>query len=435
MKKCFVCAFALALALGVSASAFAKDGLSFGFGIGFKDNPSSLDGTVNHDGLAGTGAAPDSTIGNRSLYSTANLETMKKNGLISSFEDTGTMKSVDFAVNARYDFMDFMFVRLGFDYNMSLIGGDKSWKYAAGAGHVGAADASDMVADPSTGATVGNVVALLTVLGHASASLEANNTFAITMLTLQGLAQANPTTVGAWLTQLGNGNIGNGIGVAAGAGALAAGFGNPNDLGMAVKFNSAGPAAGAKAVQNWSYNSWAIPLTFGFNMPINDGKYNVYTGIGLVYASGSWKVEGDMPANAFFSINEVQTQIAAWAITAAGTAGATGSNPGAVGGLNAATGTTANSSVNVCSAGKETFEFSSSSLGINWLIGVDAEVAPQMSVFFEVETQMVAAMSDSHKKTILGLGGLGPDKYVTYTNIPGGQIFRIGGKYTLGQVF
>ncbi len=37
----------------------------------------------------------------------------------------------------------------------------------------------------------------------------------------------------------------------------------------------AGTLAGKSVTQKWTYGYWAIPVTVGINVPINDGKLNL----------------------------------------------------------------------------------------------------------------------------------------------------------------
>jgi len=152
-------------------------------------------------------------------------------------------------------------------------------------------------------------------------------------------------------------------------------------------------ATGAKHSQTWDYSAWAIPFNIGLNIPIADGKFNIYAGIGLTYASGEWSLEVEAPANGY-----------AW-VGAAALAGP---------------------------AFTEKVTFKYSGIGFNYLVGFDAEVHENISVFIELENQFVAGMSDdvsvknAQAQTVLGTSKL------AYPVIPGGSIYRFGAKYALG---
>ncbi|HSV97000.1 MAG TPA: porin OmpL1 [Spirochaetota bacterium] len=163
-------------------------------------------------------------------------------------------------------------------------------------------------------------------------------------------------------------------------------------------------AANAKASQVWDYAAWAIPVTIGLNLPIADGKFNAYAGVGFTYASATWSVEVKQPAGILGVMG------AANATLTAGQIGALQLNP----------------------AVKEKVEFDYSGLGFNFLIGFDAEVAENISVFIELENQYVAGMSDAQKiKSASAITALGTDQ-IAYPVVPGGQIVRFGAKYFIG---
>jgi len=299
MKKFLVVLFALTLAVALSGDVFAKNGLSVGAGLGAKFNAGQLADTISNDGLERAGTSSDVILPENSL------EVMKSRGLITNLETCGSLTAVDFAINVRYDMFNFLFARLGFDYNRVFFGGETTWEYTAMAA------------------------------GGAQ---------------LAGISAANAAAI-----------------------------------------------IGAEHSQKWGYSAMAIPLTVGFNLPVNDGKINFYLGFGLTYARGGFDVEVEGPT-------------AAWAIMVGGTlAGA----------------------LDVAGNTKQKVEFSTSAIGFNYLLGMDAEVYENLSVFIEVESQLVAGMSDGESLNAGGTTILGTPK-IAKIQVPGGQIFRVGAKYYLG---
>jgi len=295
MKKFLVVLFALTLAVALSGDVFAKNGLTVGAGLGAKFNAGQLADTISNDGLERAGTSADVILPENSL------EVLKSRGLITNLETCGSLTAVDFAINVRYDMFNFLFARLGFDYNRVLFGGETTWEYTAMAA------------------------------GGAQ---------------LAGVSAANAAAL-----------------------------------------------IGAEHSQKWGYSAMAIPLTVGFNLPVNDGKINFYLGFGLTYAKGGFEVEIDGPT-------------AAWTLfigTALDTPGNT----------------------------KQKVEFSTSAIGFNYLLGMDAEVYENLSVFIEVESQMVAGMSDAESLNAGATTILGTPK-IAKIQVPGGQIFRVGAKYYLG---
>jgi len=296
MKKFFVVLFALALAVALSGDVFAKNGLTVGAGLGAKFNAGQLADTISNDGLERAGTSSDVILPENSL------EVLKSRGLITNLETCGSLTAVDFAINVRYDMFNFLFARLGFDYNRVLFGGETTWEYTA----------------------------------TASGALQ-----------LAGIPAALANTV-----------------------------------------------IGAEHSQKWGYSAMAIPLTVGFNLPVNDGKINFYLGFGLTYARGGFDVEVEGPT-------------VAWVIY------------------------TGDAALAVPGRSKQKVEFMTSAIGFNYLLGMDAEVYENLAVFIEVESQLVAGMSDAESLNAQGDAILDTPK-IAKIQVPGGQIFRVGAKYYLG---
>ena len=292
MKKTNVIVLAMVFAMAFASAAFAKNGLSVGVGFGVKFDANELGSTVQVDGLDKSGTTSSAIIPENTL------NVMKKAGLISDLEDNGTMSAIDFAVNVRYDILNFLFFRTGFNYNNAFIGGETSWKYTAAA-----------------------------------------------------------------------------AAVAAGAGGTL--------------------TAGAEHKQEWGYWAWAVPVQIGINIPIQEGKYNIYAGVGVTVAGGEWTMKVTAPTSAYILH--------------------TTDNNGAI---------------------EEELTFKYTGVGFNYVIGADAEVVSNVSVFLEVESQFVAGMSDvatvqsADAQTVLGNASVGGR--IAYTVIPGGTIYRVGAKYHFG---
>jgi len=158
--------------------------------------------------------------------------------------------------------------------------------------------------------------------------------------------------------------------------------------------------------QEWDYKTWAIPLSVGLNLPLKDGKYDIYVGIGLTYVSGGWDLK---VSRTYF---ESTTGVAGDLFTACLTDGF---------------GTTFAGITDFGSArGSETVEFRYSGFGFNYLIGVDAEVAQNIKVFVEWETTMAGGYS-TYKFDHPGLKAL-IGNYTKYCFV-GGQVFRVGVNY------
>ena len=296
MKKLYVVLLALAVAFSFGADAMAKNGLTVGAGLGAKFNAGQLADTISNDGLERVGTNDDVILPENTL------EVLKSRGLIKDLETCGSLTAVDFAINVRYDMFNFLFARLGFDYNKVMFGGETTWKYTP-----------------------------------------------YTSLALQG------------------------AGIPAGL---------------------ANTIIGAEHSQKWGYQAFAIPFTVGFNVPVNDGKINFYLGFGLTYAKGGFDVTIEGPTVAFVLFTGDPT------LALPGTS-------------------------------KQKVEFSTSAIGFNYLLGVDAEVYENLSIFLEVESQLVAGMSDVENLNAQGDAILDTAK-IAKIQVPGGQIFRVGAKYFLG---
>ncbi len=156
--------------------------------------------------------------------------------------------------------------------------------------------------------------------------------------------------------------------------------------------------AGKKVTQQWTYASWAIPATVGINVPIADGKYNVYAGIGLTYISGYWQIEAKMPQGYIV---------------------ADYNNSGAIDATDLA----------AAVAGKESLKFESSGFGINYTLGATAQVVDQVSLFIELDSTVAGGMSDSVKlKTNQGKAAFGLDN-VYYPIDLSSTLIRFGVSY------
>lgn len=153
--------------------------------------------------------------------------------------------------------------------------------------------------------------------------------------------------------------------------------------------NSGGLATAGDGFLEWKYNSWTIPFVLGINIPVLDGKANFYAGIGFSYSKGGWSVE-------------MEDTLAAYGL-----------------GLPA-------------QHAKEKVEFEVSVFAPMYLIGADAEVANNLSIFIEWETVLAMAYSDVEMlKTSYAQSALGNDR-LAYPIVIGGSIIRIGAKYSLG---
>ncbi len=139
MKKFLVVLFALTLAVALSGDVFAKSGLSAGFGLGLKPNLNNLGDTIMDDGLDGSGSH---VIWEKAIVDEKTLLAAEKLGAVKDVETSGAMSGLDFAINVRYDFMDYFFGRTGFNYNRKISGGETTWKYGAAAGALNGLKAS-----------------------------------------------------------------------------------------------------------------------------------------------------------------------------------------------------------------------------------------------------------------------------------------------------
>lgn len=149
----------------------------------------------------------------------------------------------------------------------------------------------------------------------------------------------------------------------------------------------------------WDYRSWAIPLTVGFNLPLKDGKLNLYMGLTAAYMSGYWEVEC-----------EIQRVTSTTGVLA------TGVNTAIIG-LDGGT-------------AKDTPKFEHSGIAMGYLIGVDAEVYENLSIFIEYEA-LATAGYDEYKIKDAGFKAAGITHF-NYPSILGGSFIKFGAKYALG---
>lgn len=153
-------------------------------------------------------------------------------------------------------------------------------------------------------------------------------------------------------------------------------------------------------LQEWGYSAWVIPVTIGVNVPIQEGKYNVYAGVGVAYGSGGFDITLKAPAGAFS--NAANAGDVVEGADAFGTSGEV----------------------------DEEASVRDSAIGLTYLVGLDGEFAENLGMFMEAETQYVAAMektvsfSDDDSAAVFGSDRL------AYPAIPGGFIVRLGVKYT-----
>lgn len=303
MKKVLFFLLALAVAFSLSAPAMAKDGLSFGVGLGTKFDPNGLADTIMKDGLERTGSNNDVLIPENTLT------VMKHYHVIRDLNLNGSMMTLDLAANVRYDFLNALFIRLGINTCNVVAGGETSWKFTQ-------------------------------------------------------LAAASVVMAGGALD------------------------------------------TGGTMVQKWDYNSTAIPLTFGVNLPVADGKYNFYAGLGVTWARAWWSIEITAPFGGY-------------AVAAQGAYAEAAAIYGPAAGL-------AVQRVNE----RLTFR-SKGSLGLNFLVGADANIGGPLSLFVEFENQYVAKMTrgvavKSHQAVMLLNTAT-----IAYPVVPGGQVLRLGLKYAI----
>lgn len=153
--------------------------------------------------------------------------------------------------------------------------------------------------------------------------------------------------------------------------------------------------AGDKVKQTWTYGMWAIPLTVGINVPVNDGKFNIYAGLGLTYYSGYWQLEAKAPAG-YIDVN--------------------GNGPDAV--------DVAAGPVN------EKCKFEVSGIGFNWTVGTSAEVYQDVALFIELDATVAAGMADAKLKTTPGQAAFGVTTMAYPVNLST-QLVRFGVNYKL----
>ena len=299
---------AAAIAVGLSAVASpadAKDGLSVGFGFGYKVDANQLGQTISTDGLdaaaprmqilpgfegAGDPVPEVAFLDQAAIVAENTLVVLEDLGQISELEAGGAMVAFDLHLHVRYDFLNVLFARVGFNYNFKGMGGKTTWK-------------SDL----------GN---------HA---------------------------------------------------------------------------------QEWDYSAMAIPLHIGVNVPIEEGKYNVYAGVGAVWASGGFSLKITAPEGFYLAaVNDAVPFV-----------------PGEDGQLTA----TPLGAIN------EEASIEGSAIGLGYLIGVDGEVADNLHMFVEAETQYVAKMSEAVAFSDDNSSRLFGAPKLAYPAIPGGQVLRLGVKY------
>jgi len=307
MKKLLVVVLAMAVALSFGSMAMAKDGLSVDLGFAWNFNGADMGKTIAKDGEEGAG---EGVLGYAILPENLGLIASKDANyklIVAGVDEGGAMQGLNTALRVRYDFLNAFFARLGFVYDMQIMGGDTAIKFTSNASQV-----------------------------------------------LAYLATGDPTN------------------------AIVNGF--YADLN------------GNKIKQTWTYGYWAIPVTIGINVPINDGKYNVYAGLGLTYYSGYWQIEVKVPANYFGTV--VATPVTHAAAT-------------------------------------EKAKFEASGLGFNYTIGTSAEVYQDVSIFIEWDATIAAAMSDSVKlKTDAAKIAFGADNVYYPVNLST-SLLRFGVNYRL----
>jgi len=336
MKKLLVVVLAMAVALSFGSMAMAKNGLSVDLGFAMNFNGADMGKTIVKDGEEGIGltkSTPGGTTGNVVVFNgpvlgkiimpenqllVASKDATKKD-VITSVSEGGAMQGLNTALRVRYDFLNAFFARLGFVYDMQIMGGETSYKFGP----------------------------------------TANQLIAASML-----STTNSAIVG---------NLANAL----------AGLSN------------------GKVTQTWTYGYWSIPVTIGINVPINDGKYNIYAGLGLTYFSGYWQLEMKVPAG--YSVNNLAYVMNTGAIVG-GTASA---------------------------AAKEKVKFEASGLGFNYTIGASAEVYQDVSIFVEWDATIAAGMSDSVKlKTDAAKWAFGADNVYYPVNLST-SLLRFGVNYRL----
>ena len=335
MKKLLVVVLAMAVALSFGSMAMAKNGLSVDLGFAMNFNGADMGKTIVKDGEEGIGLTKSTAggfPGNVVVFSgpvlgkiimpenqllVASKDATKKN-VFTSVSEGGAMQGLNTALRVRYDFLNAFFARLGFVYDMQIMGGETSYKFGP----------------------------------------TANQLIAASML-----STTNSAIVG---------NLANAL----------AGLSN------------------GKVTQTWTYGYWSIPVTIGVNVPINDGKYNIYAGLGLTYFSGYWQLEMKVPAG--YSVDNLLVNV----------------ENGYVSG-------------SVAAAAKEKVKFEASGLGFNYTIGASAEVYQDVSIFVEWDATIAAGMSDSVKlKTNAAKWAFGADNVYYPVNLST-SLLRFGVNYRL----
>ncbi|MGB4269443.1 MAG: porin OmpL1 [Spirochaetota bacterium] len=317
MKKLLVVMLAMAVAIGFGSMAMAKDGLSVDLGFAWNFNGADMGKTIMKDGEEGAanGLFGDVIVAENELLSLSKYKAGGVAPLISSVTDDGVMSGINTALRVRYDFLNSFFARVGFVYDMQLMGGDDKFK--------------------------------ITTSPVLTAYL--NNTVGVELTNSQLIA---------------------------------------NSL------------AGQTVTQKWTYGYWAIPVTVGINIPINEGKYNVYAGIGLTYYSGYWQIEAKAPAG-YILYDEDGNKTLEYSDT---------QTTGAV---------------------NEKLKFEASGIGFNWTLGASAEVIQDLSIFIELDATYAGGMSDSIKlKSNAGKRAFPVDNIHYPVNLST-QLLRFGVNYRL----
>jgi len=152
---------------------------------------------------------------------------------------------------------------------------------------------------------------------------------------------------------------------------------------------------GVKQSQTWDYSDWSIPVTLGINVPVADGKVNVYLGLTAAYMSGEWSVE--LERNYMRSVTTFGSGMVSPAI-AAGV--------------------------------KETVKFEHSGIAMGYLLGIDAEVYENLNLFIELDSMTSAGMNEYTVKTPQ-MRAVGITHFNKFTVI-GGSYLKFGARYNLG---
>ncbi len=183
---------------------------------------------------------------------------------------------------------------------------------------------------------------------------------------------------------------------------LTASLGYMNSVNNTAVLSALSSLNNAKVTQTWTYGYWGIPITIGINVPINDGKYNIYAGIGLTYYSGYWQLEMKVPAG--YSLTVVSTVDHSVVVS---------------------------TMTSAAPAGTEKVKFEVSGLGFNYTLGVSAQVVQDVSVFVEWDATIAAGMSDSVRlKSDAGKIAFGKDNVYYPVNLST-SLIRFGASYRL----